>query len=55
MADDGTFTDLPAGVYYVFARDEDNRYFSDTITINEPIALGIFSNISPASCVITQQ
>ena len=46
----GTFENLTAGDYYLFARDEDGRYFTDTITITEPITIGIFSNISPASC-----
>ena len=44
------FEDLPAGEYIIFARDEDGRYFNDTVIVNEPVAIGIFRNITPASC-----
>lgn len=46
----GVWENISAGTYYVFARDEDNRYFQDTIVINEPVEMTIFSNITPASC-----
>ncbi len=46
----GVWENISAGSYYVFARDEDNRYFRDTIFINEPVKMTIFSNITPASC-----
>ena len=49
-SDNGVWENLSAGTYYVFARDEDDRYFRDTIFINEPVEMMIFSNITPASC-----
>ncbi len=47
---DGSFTGLLPATYHIFVRDEDGRYFSDTLTITEPPALGIFSNVTPVSC-----
>ncbi len=47
---DGSYTGLLPGEYIVFARDGDGRYFSDTVTISEPLVLGIFTNITPAKC-----
>ena len=47
---DGTFEGLTAGDYFLFVRDEEGRYFSDTVTIFEPEPLNIMSAVSPASC-----
>ncbi len=44
------FDNLPGGEYIISARDSLGRFFGDTITIIEPVAIGIFSNITPATC-----
>ena len=49
-SNNGLFENLTGGEYIIFARDEDDRYFADTIVVIDPVALGIFSNITPASC-----
>ena len=41
---------MQAGDYSVVARDEDGRYYTETVSITEPAAMSIFSNITPASC-----
>ncbi len=46
----GLFENLPGGEYIIFGRDEDDRYFTDTIIVIDPVAIGIFSNITPATC-----
>ncbi len=47
---DGVFDPLTPGTYYIFARDEDGRYFQDTVLVGEPVQLGIFRNVTPATC-----
>ncbi|MCF8389596.1 MAG: gliding motility-associated C-terminal domain-containing protein, partial [Bacteroidales bacterium] len=49
-SDAGLFGNLPGGDYIIFARDSVGRFFGDTITVIEPVALDIFSNITPATC-----
>ncbi len=47
---DGYFDSLTPGTYYLFARDEDSRYFRDTIQLTEPLPISILSNVTRASC-----
>lgn len=48
-SDNAIFEDLSPGTYYLFVRDG-NRYFQDSINLEEPEEPGIFRNITPASC-----
>jgi gliding motility-associated-like protein len=45
-----TFSPLTPGSYTLVVRDELNRYYKNTVTVNEPVAITIFSSITPASC-----
>ncbi len=45
------FEKLPGdSLYHLFARDSEGKEYRDTITIQEPEAIEIASNISPATC-----
>ncbi|EFK95514.1 gliding motility-related protein [sediment metagenome] len=46
----GDFDLLEPGIYYVFARDEDLRYFRDTLNVTDPLAINIVPSVTPASC-----
>lgn len=46
----GIYDYITAGEYIVFARDEDGRYFSDTVIVNQPVEMTIFTSVTPASC-----
>jgi gliding motility-associated-like protein len=45
------FTDLPGNTtYYLVARDEEGKVFTDVITITEPPEISLLRQITPAEC-----
>ena len=44
------FTGLTPGTYYIAVKEETGRYFTDVVTVYEPLPLDILSDITPASC-----
>jgi PKD repeat protein len=47
---DKNFTGLQAGTYVVYLKDIANCLLTDTVTINEPMALNLFSTTVPVTC-----
>jgi gliding motility-associated-like protein len=46
----GIFTDLKPGTYKIFLRDDQNRYFKDTVELTEPLVINIFGSITSPTC-----
>ncbi len=44
------FVLLAPGVYSILARDEAGRYFTDVVTLYDPLPINIMSSVTPASC-----
>ena len=47
---DGEYTGLPAGIYNIYVKDADHRFFKDTLEITEPDSIAITDSITPATC-----
>ena len=47
---DKTFTGLAAGIYVVYLKDIANCVITDTVAINEPNAINLFSTTVPVTC-----
>ena len=44
------FVFLGPGVYSILARDEAGKYFTDVVTLFNPLSINIMSTVTPASC-----
>ena len=47
---DGSFTDLPAATYPIYATDEDHRIFKDTVIITQPPELAVMQTVTNTTC-----